>query len=76
MPIYEYLCSECDTKFELLRPLSQSSETTSCPTCHQSAKRTLSTFACFSKDESGMSSMIGGGGCSGCSAGTCDGCSM
>ena len=53
MPIYEYVCSDCGLKFELLRPLSQANEGASCPHCHNSAKRVFSTFASFAKDESG-----------------------
>ena len=76
MPIYEYVCSDCESKFELLRPLSQATEEASCPECHQSAERVLSTFACFSTDESGLSSMIGGNPCDGCGASSCDTCNM
>ncbi len=74
MPIYEYTCPDCEIKFELIRPLSQSNEAATCPTCEQSAERVLSTFACFSTDESGLSSMIGGNSCSSCGASSCDTC--
>jgi len=76
MPIYEYVCSDCDVKFELLRPLSQFAEAASCPHCRQSAERVLSNFACFSRDESGVSSMIGGNPCASCGADSCDTCAM
>ena len=76
MPIYEYVCNDCESKFELLRPLSQAVEGASCPSCHQSAERVLSTFACFSTDESGLSTMIGGNPCGGCSTASCDTCNM
>jgi putative FmdB family regulatory protein len=76
MPIYEYVCSDCEVKFELLRPLSQSGEVASCPQCHQSAEKILSIFACFSRDESGLSSMIGGNSCASCGADSCDTCAM
>ena len=76
MPIYEYVCADCDVKFELLRRLSQSTEGASCPQCQSSAERVLSTFACFSRDESGMSSMIGGNSCASCGADSCDTCAM
>jgi len=54
MPIYEYVCLKCKSKFELLRPMSQANERVSCPHCHSQAERALSSFACFSKDESGL----------------------
>ena len=76
MPIYEYVCSDCDVKFELLRPLSQSGEAGSCPHCQQSAERVLSNFACFTTDDSGLSSMIGGNPCASCGADSCDTCAM
>ncbi len=76
MPIYEYVCADCDVKFELLRRLSQSTEGASCPQCESDAERVLSTFACFSRDESGMSSMIGGNSCASCGADSCDTCAM
>ena len=75
MPIYEYFCPDCESKFELLRPLSKSNEGAECPRCHKKAERALSTFACFSKDKSGLSSSIGpGSACSSCHTGTCSTC--
>ncbi len=76
MPIYEYVCSDCNLKFELLRPLSQAGEAASCPHCQQSAERVLSTFACFSTDESGLTSPVGGSPCASCGATNCDTCSI
>ncbi len=76
MPMYEYMCPDCKTKFELLRPLSQVNETASCPQCHQNAERVLSTFACFSTDESGLTSPVGGSSCASCGATSCDTCSI
>lgn len=34
MPIYDFQCSNCGHKLELLRKISDAS-TTSCPSCHQ-----------------------------------------
>jgi putative FmdB family regulatory protein len=76
MPIYEYVCPSCKTKFELLRPMSRADEAASCPQCQQKAERVLSTFACFSTDESGMTSLVGGNSCASCSATSCDTCAM
>ncbi len=30
MPIYEYVCPDCDFKFEILRPFSKAGEVASC----------------------------------------------
>ena len=76
MPIYEYVCSDCGLKFELLRPLSQASDEASCPQCRNNAKRILSTFASFSKDESGLTSSIGGSSCAACGATSCNTCGL
>ena len=77
MPIYEYVCSHCDGKFELLRRLSQADEEVSCPHCHNRAKRVLSTFASFSKGDDGQSNPLGGSSsCTSCSATSCDSCHL
>ena len=76
MPIYEYVCSGCDFKFEQLRPLSQATEVASCPGCNESSERVLSTFACFSTDESGLTSSVGGNPCAGCGTASCDTCGI
>ena len=76
MPIYEYICPSCNQKFELLRPLSQANEEASCPRCHNKAERILSTFSSLSKDESGLTSPIGGSPCTSCSTASCDSCGL
>ena len=76
MPIYEYLCPGCESKFELLRPMSRANEGVSCPHCQQEAERILSTFACFSMNESGLSFPVGGSSCASCGAGSCTTCNM
>jgi len=77
MPIYEYVCPKCNLKFELKRPFSESSEDATCPQCHTSAKRILSTFASFSTDESGLTTSIAGSNpCASCGATSCDTCNL
>jgi putative FmdB family regulatory protein len=45
MPIYEYLCAECRTKFEKL-VLRKNSEPVACPQCGRTAvEQVFSTFA-------------------------------
>ncbi len=55
MPIYEYACKSCDTKFEqLVRSMSADAKC-KCPSCgSEETARTLSVFAVSS--ESGKSS--------------------
>ena len=76
MPIYEYECPKCDSKFELLRPMSRADEKATCPECRSEAQRVVSVCCCATTDESGMTSAIagGGGGCSSCASGSCSTC--
>ncbi len=76
MPIYEYICLRCKSRFELLRPMSQAGKGVACPHCGSQADRALSSFACFTKNESGLSSPVGGSSCSGCSTTSCDTCGI
>ena len=46
MPIYEYACRECDTKFEKLVRSMNSDDAASCPKCGSpKTARALSLFA-------------------------------
>lgn len=76
MPIYEYVCSDCQCRFELLRPVSKADEDAGCPKCKQTGKRVPSRFASFAKTADGSSQPIAGtgGGCSGCAASSCTTC--
>ncbi len=78
MPLYEYVCSDCGLKFELLRALSRANEAASCPRCHNSAERILSTFASFSKDEGGLTTPVAGTGssCATCGTSSCNTCGI
>lgn len=78
MPIYEYHCAECGLDFDLLRPFSKSHDKASCPSCQKPAGRKLSTFACFSKGESGEASRIAGTGssCASCGSSSCGTCGL
>ena len=73
MPIYEYSCSDCGLKFELLRQLSQANDKASCPRCRNSAKRVLSRFASFSKGENGEIAPISNP-CTSCGGTSCASC--
>jgi len=78
MPIYEYVCSDCGLKFELLRPFSQAKERASCPRCHNRAERIISACASFSKNEAGEVTALAGTGssCGGCDATSCNTCRL
>lgn len=75
MPIYEYRCTACEDKFELLRPMSQADAEATCPRCNNGARRVLSMFAAVSKGPGGESAPISGSsGCSSCSSSSCSSC--
>ena len=74
MPIYEYGCTKCGAKFELLRSLSQATEEVSCPHCHNAAKRIISAFVSHSTDDMGFTRSLGGSSCDSCQATGCDSC--
>jgi len=76
MPLYEYVCPKCGFRFELLRPISQSSDEASCPRCQNSAERVLSTFTPLSKGGNGVTTSLAGNPCSGCSTTSCDSCHL
>ena len=63
MPIYEYVCTGCESKFELLRPVDRRDDAAMCPTCRKSGRRILSVFASFTTDSEGVPVPVGGGGC-------------
>jgi putative FmdB family regulatory protein len=73
MPIYEYICQDCQHEFEAIRPMSQSDVAMACIKCGgENIKRKLSVFFAESggKAVSGMSEpacdSCGGGNCSHC----------
>jgi putative FmdB family regulatory protein len=60
MPIYEYTCSKCTKKFELLRRFSDTAAVT-CPKCGSTeVERKISSFSCGS---SGVGARGGGSSC-------------
>ena len=70
MPVYEYYCRSCESKFEKLRPISAAEQAAVCPAGHEGAARTISVFATFSRGAGEEPlPMIGGGcGCGGACA--------
>ena len=72
MPVYEYKCKRCSAKFEKLISRANRDNPGPCPECNCArSERLMSTFAGHT---SGGGSIGGGGGCAGCSSGSCAGC--
>lgn len=80
MPVYEFKCPSCQSKFEVLRPLSCAEEGAFCPKCNEEALRVFSPFIAFNrfaKVEEGhepISGTMGSSSCSSCASGSCDSC--
>ena len=45
MPIYEFVCTKCNTEFEAMRPFSQANQPANCPKCQAEGQRLVSGFA-------------------------------
>lgn len=77
MPVYEYTCPACGTKFEALRPMSQADALIPCPKCGSTeARRGLSVFAAVSKGAGGETRTVSGTGssCATCGSQSCATC--
>ncbi|MDH3525487.1 MAG: zinc ribbon domain-containing protein [Acidobacteriota bacterium] len=61
MPLYEYECSACGRRFEVLQSLGSGSKGLTCPHCRGTAlEKMLSTFAAAGQDRAAAG---GEGGC-------------
>jgi putative FmdB family regulatory protein len=77
MPLYEYYCPQCETRFELLRPMSRSDHAATCPNGHEGAQRVVSVFSAVSKGVGGdTASIAGGSSCDTCSSSSCSTCPL
>lgn len=70
MAFYEFRCRECDTRFEVSRPMSQASDPATCPQGHTDTVKLLAALASVGGSVGGssapsMPSMPMGGGCGG-----------
>lgn len=71
MPIYEYICQDCQTRFEMIRSMKKADTDLNCVKCQsENVKRRISLF----NAASGSRSIAGNTGCSGCSGGSCSTC--
>jgi len=73
MPLYEYICLDCKTRFDALRTMRAADEPIECKQCKgEHTSRTISVF--YAK--SGGKALAGSSasGCGGCAGGTCSTC--
>lgn len=78
MPVYEYVCADCQRTFARLRPMSKADVPLPCAECGGShTKRAISLFAAVSRGSNGESTPVSGtgGGCGSCVKSSCAGCS-
>lgn len=74
MPIYEYVCADCNRKFEAMRPMSKADLPIACTQCEgMNTIRVMSVFAAHSEGKA-VSGAGGGGGCASCGGGSCASC--
>ena len=76
MPVYEYKCSECNTKFEILHRSTSVKDVVQCPACNSiNSKKLFSSFSSNVSSNSHFPAECSSGQCqspaSGCSNGLC-----
>lgn len=72
MPLYEYYCADCRTKFEALRPMNKADSTIQCKSCESMrTSRVLSLFATHTKAEGSIAPTFSGNKGGGCCGGHC-----
>jgi len=73
MPIYEYVCKDCQEVFETLRSMSQADDRIACISCGKENTRRKPSV-CYS--ESGGKALAGSSSasCGSCSSGNCGSC--
>lgn len=77
MPLYEFMCAECETDFEKIVPSADAAGSVECPQCTSgNVRKKLSLFgvAAGKSSYSPSSSYTEGfSGCGGCCGGICSG---
>jgi putative FmdB family regulatory protein len=72
MAVYEYVCRECDTAFELRRAMGEADLPVTCPGGHTDVRRKLSVFASVGAAAQAGAAPAGAAGPSGgCCGGGC-----
>lgn len=73
MPIYEYICQDCQAEFELIRSIKEADSALNCIQCQgEKIQRKISLF----NASSGGRAIAGANSCSTCAGGTCSSCGM
>ena len=71
MPVYEYRCGTCDTRFDLRRAVGEADAEATCPQGHAETRRLLSVFAAGGRSTGPAPVGTGAGGGGRCCGGGC-----
>lgn len=71
MPVYEFHCNKCNTRFEALCRMGDTNGVT-CPVC--SATDVTKRLSTFFSSRSSSGATLSASKCSGCSGGSCSTC--
>jgi putative FmdB family regulatory protein len=72
MPLYEYICLDCKTRFDALRSIKDADARINCPGC--AGERTARQLSVFFAHSDGRLVAQSSSGCAGCSGGACATC--
>jgi len=62
MPIYEYVCLDCNATFDILRPIAKADAPIACDDCEsEHTSRTISVF--YAQSDGRTLASTNGGGC-------------
>jgi putative FmdB family regulatory protein len=66
MPLYEYLCLDCNSLFDGLRPMTEADDPFECESCGSlNSSRMISVFNAQTSSGSGVGAAAGGCACGG-----------
>jgi putative FmdB family regulatory protein len=74
MPIYEYVCQECEKRFDALRSMSEADAVIPCESC--GSERTSRALSVFFAQSGGKVVAGSNGGCGSCTANSCSSCGI
>jgi putative FmdB family regulatory protein len=69
VPVYEYVCRTCDSRFEARRSMGEAGLPIDCPDGHPDTARLLSVFASVGRSSGGAPAPSSGPPVGGCGAG-------
>lgn len=72
MPLYEYVCMDCKTRFDILRPIKDADAPIACENCH--SDHTARAISVFFAHSDGRTVTQSAPSCSACSSRACSTC--